>query len=330
VGSFDDEIDAARAYDAYAVRFALGKPLNFPTGPAAKKRLGNSAKAKQLKSNLRVMTTNKATRTSRFRGVCWRDAERKWQVRIKVGGKAVSIGRFVDEIDAAYAYDAHAIVHGVRKVFRNFPELDETLLRKKMGLRKIAYPVASVAAAVGSSTTGVVAAAASSSSFVRQRAFSSSADSVASSEKTPLLPYTALRLATARSAGVEGSTLQQALRAAQLSLKRSAELVAKSNPDDAERMGAALQLALMRSAHLMAEIKADDAPMSRPQTSHFRGVSWNKRSKKVCLGSLFLSFSLSLFLVLSLSRSLSLCFINDDVPSFSPLQTRSGECKSAT
>ena len=59
LGYFDDEIAAARAYDAFVIAQKLNKPLNFPDTAAAKGHAVASTK-------------------SRFRGVCWEKRWKKW------------------------------------------------------------------------------------------------------------------------------------------------------------------------------------------------------------------------------------------------------------
>ena len=104
IAYFVDETAAARTYDAFVIAKKLGKPLNFPDDPAAKGHVVTSSK------------------TSRFRGVSWVKSRKKWQVKIRVGGKQKSVGRFDDEIEAAQSYDAYAIEKRIDTP-RNFPGL---------------------------------------------------------------------------------------------------------------------------------------------------------------------------------------------------------------
>ena len=110
VGHFANEIKAARAYDTFVIAKKLNKPLNFPDGAAAK-------------GHVVTLST-----TSRFRGVGWHKARKKWEVRIRVDGKQKGIGHFTDEIEAAHAYDAYAIANGGDRQTdpsRNFDDEDE-------------------------------------------------------------------------------------------------------------------------------------------------------------------------------------------------------------
>ena len=59
--------------------------------------------------------------SSKYQGVSWNKQNKKWLVRIRIGGKQKSIGRFTDEIEAAHAYDALAIAKKLNKPL-NFPD----------------------------------------------------------------------------------------------------------------------------------------------------------------------------------------------------------------
>ena len=49
--------------------------------------------------------------SSQFKGVSWKAADRKWQVRIAIDGKMKHVGYFREEEEAARAYDKHASLH---------------------------------------------------------------------------------------------------------------------------------------------------------------------------------------------------------------------------
>ena len=67
----------------------------------------------------RIRVRRSSAVSMRFRGVCWDKRGKKWRVRITVDGKVKHIGRFIDKIEAAHAYDAYAIANGI-DVPRNF------------------------------------------------------------------------------------------------------------------------------------------------------------------------------------------------------------------
>ena len=118
IGHFADEIEAAHVYDAYAIANGIDTPRNFPNeaedAVVAEAERGRAAK-KQKKA---------ASKSSRFRGVCWDKQCKKWKVFIRVEGKSKSIGLFADEMKAAHAYDAYAIANGIDTP-RNLPDEDE-------------------------------------------------------------------------------------------------------------------------------------------------------------------------------------------------------------
>jgi hypothetical protein len=47
-------------------------------------------------------------KTSKYKGVSWNSEKRKWSADIKINKKSIHIGRFVNEEDAANAYDLKA------------------------------------------------------------------------------------------------------------------------------------------------------------------------------------------------------------------------------
>jgi hypothetical protein len=56
----------------------------------------------------------------------WLSNENRWKVRVKLDGKEYYVGRFINEIDAAHAYDVKALALFSDIARLNFPEFDYT------------------------------------------------------------------------------------------------------------------------------------------------------------------------------------------------------------
>ena len=88
VGTYDDAVSAAKAYDAAAREHHGARArLNFP-------------KVGELRGT--------TSQSSSYRGVSWNKHAKKYQVKFYHAGKKKSLGYFVDEEEAARAYDAKA------------------------------------------------------------------------------------------------------------------------------------------------------------------------------------------------------------------------------
>ena len=115
IGHFDNELEAAHAYDAYAITNGIDTPRNFP----------NEDEAAVVAETARVRAApkkrkNAASKSSRFRGVSWNKREKKWQVYIYVAGTRTCLGRFTDEEKGARAYDKHIVDNNLDRPM-NFP-----------------------------------------------------------------------------------------------------------------------------------------------------------------------------------------------------------------
>jgi hypothetical protein len=81
------------------------------------------------KSNLRLARPQensrnklKQGRTSRFKGVCWHKRAGKWQAGYVVDARRIYLGLFVNEVDAAKAYDSAVRAAFGEFAFTNFKE----------------------------------------------------------------------------------------------------------------------------------------------------------------------------------------------------------------
>ncbi len=71
--------------------------------------------------NQRVQSHTK--KHSQYKGVTWRAIRKRWQANIYLGGKTVCLGYFVNEVDAAMAYNEAALYY-----FGEFARLNEIRL----------------------------------------------------------------------------------------------------------------------------------------------------------------------------------------------------------
>jgi hypothetical protein len=92
----------------------------------------NGNRCDNRKENLRLVTKqeNNINRCKRsgcpttYKGLTWIAKERRWKVRVKLDGKEYYVGRFVNEIDAAHAYDFKALELFGEIARLNFPDFD--------------------------------------------------------------------------------------------------------------------------------------------------------------------------------------------------------------
>lgn len=119
IGAFATELDAARAYDSYVRSNGLSHLTNFPAD------CENGRTAPQ-----RILAPAKK---SRFNGV--KKDGKRWRAIINVENKTISIGSFDVEEDAARAFDAYVIEHGLHRrtnfVKIEWPKQPERPSRKK-------------------------------------------------------------------------------------------------------------------------------------------------------------------------------------------------------
>jgi hypothetical protein len=84
--------------------------LDAPAGLCVDHINGNGLDNRR--SNIRLCTQGENMRNrhrrsgkSRYKGVWWHKRDHRWMAHIRHQGKRIHLGRFVDEIDAALAYD---------------------------------------------------------------------------------------------------------------------------------------------------------------------------------------------------------------------------------
>jgi hypothetical protein len=101
--------------------------INAPFGVQIDHINGN--KLDNRRSNIRMATVQKnafnrkkpkGKCTSQYKGVFKRKDLNKWETRIKINNKSIYLGTFVDEVDAAKAYNQAA-----RKYFGEFARCND-------------------------------------------------------------------------------------------------------------------------------------------------------------------------------------------------------------
>jgi hypothetical protein len=133
VGNFNDELEAAKAYDVVARRLHGQKArLNFPR-PGERQGVGRSMRTTEQRAAIEAQH-NKRPRPhqSEYCGVGWSAKHLKWRAQIQYskkddGGKQTKhhqfLGLFADEHDAARAYNAVAVrVRGKGTVLNQVPD----------------------------------------------------------------------------------------------------------------------------------------------------------------------------------------------------------------
>ncbi|KAK9804004.1 hypothetical protein WJX72_012082 [[Myrmecia] bisecta] len=107
LGQYDDQLEAARAFDLAVVQLRrTTKGTNFPDTAA---------------NGPNVPYTARAT-ASQYRGVTWHKETKKWHASTQINGKRHYFGLFEDELEAAKAFDRGVWMLRGSTEYTNFPE----------------------------------------------------------------------------------------------------------------------------------------------------------------------------------------------------------------
>jgi hypothetical protein len=129
LGFFEDEQEAARAYDKAVRTHQWEKAqLNFPT---KKEQAAEEAKQQRW---IKCVEAG-----SKYRGVNWNKSNNKWQAQIMCDGKNHYLGSFADAEEAARAYDQAARVQHGKTAQLNFPAEGESGSRKSSKYRRVCW-----------------------------------------------------------------------------------------------------------------------------------------------------------------------------------------------
>lgn len=144
-----------RLHDGYAIRYEKGERIcmhNEILPPPKGKRVDhkNLNRRDNTRENLRHAThaenmrnkSKKPDASSRFRGVIYRKDSGKWQARIWLHGRNISLGMFDSEVEAARAYDRAAVEYYGEFARLNFPEEWPDRRRKALATERSKGPSA--------------------------------------------------------------------------------------------------------------------------------------------------------------------------------------------
>ena len=84
--------------------------------------------------------------SSRFKGVCWINSEKRWRASIYYQRKTRHLGQFTDELAAAVAYDEAAQQWYGEHARLNFPNGVDAWIEREMAARRTDAPLPAKAA----------------------------------------------------------------------------------------------------------------------------------------------------------------------------------------
>jgi len=130
LGRFDDEIDAARAYDRAALKY-FGEFAVLNTNPIDCKKGISKRESEELrkerKSHRKPRQKQKAKEyrfTSSYKGVSLETVSGGWRAELRYIRKLIYLGCFYDELDAAKAYDRAALKYYGESAILNTNPID--------------------------------------------------------------------------------------------------------------------------------------------------------------------------------------------------------------
>lgn len=120
LGMFTDPVAGARCYDRKAIElFGEFARTNFPVSEYANEQLVIESSKISRRTGLK-----KRNSSSQFTGVCYVKREQRWLTTIWYLGKQRRLGTFINEVDAARAYDRFVIENGIVDARTNFSIAD--------------------------------------------------------------------------------------------------------------------------------------------------------------------------------------------------------------
>jgi len=72
-----------------------------------------------MQERQRLLPKRRVETTSKYRGVSYQQASRKWRAGIEVEGRAINLGEYKTETDAALAYNKAALKYFGKIAYQN-------------------------------------------------------------------------------------------------------------------------------------------------------------------------------------------------------------------